>query len=105
MKKKDIVLVSLAQALGLVGYCFLIGWGIFNKAEVLFGDMNESFGPMFFLMIFVLSVLICGVIAFGYPVNLYLKDKNDRSPIQIVVYMVGWLFLSVIVVGVIASVL
>lgn len=99
MKNNKLILISFIQSFGLAFYCFLVGWIIFNKAEQWFGEMNETLGSMMFLMIFVLSVLICGLITFGYPVKLFLETKKWSESLKLVIYTVGWLLFFVILVG------
>lgn len=105
MNKKNIIVVSLLQSLGLVAYCVIIGWLIFYKAEQWFGPMNQMLGSTLFLLIFVMSALICGVIAFAYPVIHFLETKKGKESVAIVGYTVVWLFLFVLIIAVLLSVL
>lgn len=100
MKTEKLLLTSFLQALGLVIYCFLVGWLIFNKAEEWFGPMNETFGSMLFLVVFVVSALICALIAFAYPVILFLETKKGKDSVKIVGYTAGWLLVVVVIIGI-----
>lgn len=95
MKDKKVLIVSFLQSLGLITYCFIVGSLIFNKAEDWFGPMNETFGSMLFLLIFVVSALICALIVFAYPVSLFIETKKGKDSIKIVGYTAGWLLLFV----------
>ena len=90
MKKRCLCWVSFLQALGLVLYCGLIG-AIFWRGEKWFGRMANFWGPFLMLIILVTSALVCGLIVFGYPIRLVLKEKKMDKAVKLVLYTSGWL--------------
>jgi ABC-type sugar transport system permease subunit len=99
MKKKDI-LISFSQALGLAAYISLVSL-IFWKGNEWFGPASNFFGPMLVLTLLVASALICGGIAFGYPLYLALEKKRIKEAIKVVVYTTTWVILFFAVVALI----
>jgi hypothetical protein len=88
---------GLTQALGVSGYCGLVGVVIWN-GNSWFGNMNQYWGPVFFLMLFVMSAMISALIVFYQPYNLFLKNKRKEA-IELVVSTAGWL-LGLVVLGI-----
>ena len=93
----DVYLATAAfiQATGLVVYCLLIGLLIW-RGEYLFGPMNNFFGPMLFLVVFVASVLICALLAFGYAIVLFWDKKETRQSVKLVALTTVWLLFYVL---------
>ncbi len=90
MKKLPLSLIALIQTLGLAAYITTIGLFIWN-AEHLIGKMNNFFGPVLFLTIFVLSAIICALITLSYPVILFWDQKKTKEAIKLVIYTASWL--------------
>jgi len=95
MKKKSLPLVAFLQAFGLTAYCFLVGV-IFWKGNAWFGPQTNLIGPTMVLVLLVVSVLICALIAFGYPVFLFWQKKQTNKALKLVAYTTGWLVLFVL---------
>ena len=76
--------------MGLVLYSALVGI-LFWKGNTWFGTVNRYLGPVFFLVLFIVSALICGLIALGYPAYLYLQHKQTKRALRLVGYTVAWL--------------
>jgi hypothetical protein len=93
--------VGLFQATGLTAYCAFIGWFIFCKAEEIFGPVAVVFDISLFLLLFVVSAMICGFIVFGYPFFLFTKTKKLLVPAKIIGFTTGWLALITVIVFVI----
>lgn len=92
---------GVKQALGLVGYITLVA-GFIYKSSLFFGKGNQFVGPLLFLTLFVVSALICGLIMFYEPYQLFVKDKRKEALLQVVattMWLVG--FLLVVIVGMI----
>lgn len=94
LEKLSLSLVGLYQAIGLSFYCGLVGL-IFNHGEDWFGKIDNFLGPLLILSLLVVSVLVCGLLAFGYPVYLFWERKKRKSAISLVFYTSCWLFLLV----------
>ena len=82
--------VAFLQALGLVVYCGLVGT-IFWQGDNWFGNMNHYLGPVMVLVLLSMSVIICALIAFGYPFLVFWEKKKPQAAISIVYYTAGWL--------------
>ena len=85
-----LVKVSFFQALGIVIYCGLVGL-IFWRGNQWFGKMNNYLGPVLVLTLLSVSVLVCGLLAFGYPVMLFWDEKKTRDALKLVGYTAAWL--------------
>lgn len=81
---------GLLQALGVTLYCSLIGLVLFN-GEKLFGQMNSLIGPITFLLMFSVSAMICGLMVFYKPYQLFLDDKKEKAA-SVVLSTVAYLF-------------
>lgn len=90
LKKASAPFISFLQAIGLILYCGLVGM-IMWKGEDLFGKLNNILGPILFLSLFVLSALICALIALGYPLLIFWDKKNTKEALKIVFYTALWL--------------
>jgi len=66
MKKLSPPIIGFIQALGLSIYCGLVGI-IFWKGNTWFGNNHSMIGSFAMLSLFVVSALICALIALGYP--------------------------------------
>ncbi|HUV42752.1 MAG TPA: hypothetical protein VMY36_02480 [Patescibacteria group bacterium] len=93
-KKKDFSLpfVAFFQALGLLFYCSLVGL-LFWRGEKLFGPISYYWGPLFFLVLFIVSALICALIAFGYAFILFWERKQTMEAFKLIIFMTAWLAL------------
>jgi len=91
-EKLSVSKVAFLQALGLVIYCGLVGT-IFWQGDKWFGNMNHYLGPVMVLVLLSMSVIICALIAFGYPFLVFWEDKKTKKAISIVYSTAGWLML------------
>lgn len=89
--------VSFLQALGLFIYISLVST-VFWKGNEWIGPVTTFLGPMLVLMLFVVSALICGFIAFRYPFYLFWEKKNTKKAVMIVGYTIAWMVLFFFVV-------
>lgn len=92
MRNKKIILWSLINAIGVVIYVSLIAW-IFYAGEQIFGKMTQFWGPFAFLLLFVLSTAIVGLLIFGKPVMLYLNNAKKEA-VKMILWTVGWLLIA-----------
>lgn len=93
--KLPLWLIGFFQALGLVGYCSLVAFFMFN-ANKWFGKGPNYFGPLLFLMLFTTSAFISALIVGAYPFILYFNKKQTKQAIKLAFYTAGWLLLLVI---------
>jgi len=87
---------SLASSLSVLIYVVFIAWTMSN-GEKLFGKMDNFWGPVAFLMLFVFSALMTGSLVLGWPIYLYLNDKKEEA-IKLLFYNIGWLFIITVIV-------
>jgi hypothetical protein len=81
--------IGFLQALGVTAYCSAIGmffWG----AEKIFPKVDSYFAPVLFLLLFSVSALICGLIVFKKPYELFFAGKKNEA-IKVIVYTSAWL--------------
>lgn len=92
--EKKLVKFSLFQALGLVAYCSLVGI-IFWKGNDWFGSVSY-FGPVFVLLLLSVSVLICGLIVFAFPIFLFWEKKETQKALKLVALTAAWSLLFIL---------
>jgi len=85
----QLALQALLQALGVFIYTAGVGW-ILTNGERIFGEMQNLWGPITFLMLFVLSAATVGILIFGRPVLLYLNNKRTEA-ITLLLTTIAWL--------------
>jgi len=90
MKNQKIWLWSLVNALGVFFYVMAVAWIMMN-GERIFGQMQNFWGPVAFLLLFVFSALVTGLLVFGWPVYLYLKNFKKEA-IKMLLFTVADLF-------------
>lgn len=91
-KKCSLSLMAFLQATGLAVYCALIGL-LFWKGNQLFGSMHRYFGPVLFLILFVVSALICALLSLGYPIFLFWEKKQTTEALKLVAHTSAWLII------------
>ncbi|MCA9388937.1 hypothetical protein KC644_04265 [Candidatus Berkelbacteria bacterium] len=83
---------TLPQAIGVTAYVALVSLIMFH-AEQLFGEPKDSFiGPIAFLLLFVTSAAVMGILIFGRPVMFYLDGKK-KDAIYTLLATVAWLII------------
>lgn len=95
MNNRKIIIQGLINALGVIIYTSLIAWLII-KGEEIFGKMANFWGPLAFLLVFILSAAIVGLLVFGRPILLYL-DGSKKEAVKLLFYTLFWLFLATLV--------
>jgi len=97
----NVVLIGFLQALGLAAYISFVAVIIQNAME-WFGPLNNLTGPITFLSLLSVSVLICGFISIGYPIKLFFVKKDYKKAIKIVVFttLFMFVFLALFIAGV-----
>ena len=92
MKKSELLLKSFHQGILSVVYVFLVSLLIYGGGTI-FGNGDNLWGPFAFLLLFVLSAAIMGVLVLGRQVLLYLEGKK-KDAIKILLLTIGWIFLA-----------
>jgi len=95
-KRKELLLWSLINSLGVLVYVFVISQLLFSGEEI-FGKMKTIWAPFAFLLLFVVSAAIVGLLVFGRVTHLYLDDQKKEA-IKLLFYTIGWLFLTTIII-------
>lgn len=103
MKKINLVVVGLGQALAVGIYCSLVGL-IFWRGNEWFGMVPNYWGPLLFLVLFATSALVCAFLALGYPAILVWKEKKPEEAVKLVGYTAGWLVLISLLVMVVVKI-
>ena len=94
--KKSLCFVGFLQAISIFLYCALVGVLLW-KGEVLFGPVPNFTAPLLALSLLVTSVIVCALLAFGYPVYLFWDKKEIKGALELVGYTALWLVLLIIV--------
>lgn len=95
MKKNELVKISLVRAVLTTIYIILVSF-MMQNGEKFFGKMDTFWGPVAFLLLFVLSAAIVGGLVLGKPLMWYLNGKKTEA-YNLFVYTVGWLLVMTII--------
>lgn len=90
MKNQKIWLWSLINAVGVFVYVMLVVL-VMTNGEKIFGQMENFWGPVVFLLLFVFSALVCGLLVFGRPIYLWF-DNNKKEAVKMLLFTVVNLF-------------
>jgi len=74
----------------------LIGWVMATMGRIA-APMEEFWGPVAFLLLFVLSAAVVGALVLGKPALLYL-DGEKKEALRTFFYTLGFLLLAVAIV-------
>ena len=89
-KKFSLGFIAFLQATGLLVYCGLVGY-LMWQGENWFGPPYIFLGPVLFLILFVASALISAFLILGYPFILFWEKKKTLEAIKLVAYTIAWL--------------
>ena len=95
MKKTNVVLWGLINAVGVLIYVLLVVLFMRNGSSLL-GNVDSLISGAVFLLLFVLSATVVGSIVFGKSFLLYLKDQR-RDAIKVFLWTVGWIFIATVI--------
>lgn len=96
MKNQKTWLWSAINAIGVFVYVMLVVWVIMN-GEKIFGQMEEKYwGPVTFLLLFVFSALVCGLLVFGRPIYLWF-DNAKKEAVKMILFTAANLFVILLV--------
>ncbi|MFH0712344.1 MAG: hypothetical protein V2A55_00575 [Candidatus Jorgensenbacteria bacterium] len=96
MTNKKIIGCAFLNALVAAAYVMLIALFMTN-VETIVGPETGILGPTAFLLTFVISAAVMGVVVFGRPVIWYL-DGRKQEAIQLVLYTIVSLIIIVLIV-------
>jgi len=93
--KNNLIKTSFVNALGVAVYCSVVAY-VMQNGEHLFGKMQNFWGPLSFLMLFVVSAAIVGSLVFGKPAMMYLGGEKKEA-VRLLGYTLVWLFLATLI--------
>ncbi len=96
MTKLKLVWQSAISAVGVLAYVMLIAW-IMSNGEKLFGKMDNFIGPVVFLLLFVFSATVTGLLVLGRPVYLLLSGQKNNA-VKLFFYTLLWMLIFVLTV-------
>jgi hypothetical protein len=91
--KKSPPLIALAQALGVIVYCLLIGLLLTSFEEIGF-EPSPYIGPAAMLVLFVFSAAATSLLVFGYPAYLFV-NRDFRKGLTVVGLTLSYLVAGV----------
>ena len=92
---KKLILHTFLHAIIAVEYIFGISFLLSNAEKIFDNKMPNLFGPVAFLLLFVISVALMGILVFGRPVLLYLDNKKKEA-FLFLFCTIGWLAIALI---------
>jgi hypothetical protein len=88
MTKSQLVLRSFLHALGVLAYVSLVSWVMHSLADSKMPD--NVLAPVAFLLLFVISAAIVGMLVFAKPVIMFL-DNLKKEALLLAIYTICWL--------------
>lgn len=85
-------LVSFASAVGISLYMFLVSLLLSNGNQV-FGSVKGFIGPLIFLTLLGVSILICGFLTLAFPFYLFWTKKNLPKALNVLGLTTFWMIL------------
>jgi hypothetical protein len=103
MNNKQFISKSFLHALGVLVYAALVVLLMNNIDRLFDGRPTPFWGPLAFLMLFVLSAAIVGLLVFAKPVMMY-HEGAKKEGITFLIYTVSWLALiAVLIIAIVFS--
>ena len=87
--------LGFVQAVGVTLYCSFVGV-LFWKGNEIFDKPDRYVGPVMFLTLFIASALICALMVFYRPYQLFFDGKK-KDALDAVVNSAAWLFIFFII--------
>jgi len=94
MSKRSIMGKALLHALGGSVYVALVAL-LMSHGDEIFGKADNALSAVAFLLLFVVSAAVMGIIVFGKPLMWYL-DGEKKNAVTLALSTVGWLFVITI---------
>ncbi len=95
-QNKKIIKNALIDSIAAVAYVALISVLLTNSRQ-LFGQVNSVISGIAFLLTFVFSAALMGIVIFGKPILWYL-DGFKKEAVKLVLYSMGFLFVILVLV-------
>jgi hypothetical protein len=95
MKNQKVWLWSAVNAIGVFAYVMLVVL-VMTNGEKIFGQMENFWGPVAFLLLFVFSALVTGLLVLGRPIYLWLNDSKKEA-VKMLLFTVANLFIVLLV--------
>ena len=92
---KNEMMLGVLQIIGVSLYCTAIG-SIMQNGDKFFGKQDNFLTPIFVLTLFCVSALICLIIVFKKPYELFLDGKRKEA-LSVILYTAVSLFVILIV--------
>jgi hypothetical protein len=90
--KNRIVPRAFIHAFAELAYISFVSWVMFN-GQALFGQQKDSFvSPIVFLLLFVISALISGLLILAKPAMLFMEGSRKEA-VNMLIYTLGFLIL------------
>ena len=100
---KNLQIRALFHALGIGVYIAVIAF-VLQNGERVFGKMNNFFGPLSFLLLFVISAVVTSALVLGKPILMYL-DNQKKEALKLFFYTITYLLAITIIIFVLQIVL
>lgn len=97
MKQSKTIFFSLLTSVGVFLYIVAISF-VMNHADKIFGKAPNFWGPVAFLLLFVLSAIVVGALVLGWPIHLFLVAGRRLEAILLLLYTIFWIFIEIIVI-------
>ncbi len=94
--KNNPVLQSFGHAVLVFIYIALVSI-VMHSGQQIFGNDKSFWGPIAFLMLFVLSAAVMGALVLGRPILLYL-DGHKAAAVAFFGYTVAWMLVILAVI-------
>lgn len=88
--------ISFINAFGVLIYVALVATFMFN-ANKFFGTGDSALSTVAFLLLFLISALVTGLLVLGKPISLYFNGLKADG-VKLLIYTLGWLVVLVLVV-------
>jgi len=103
MKNKKLAQFSFLHSLLAVIYIGLVAILMLNLENwVGQQNINQPWGVMGFLLLFVISATVVGGLVLGRPIIMYL-DNQKKSALELLLYTVVWLFIWMVLIFVLIA--
>lgn len=96
MKNTKLLFYAIINSLGVFAYTIGVWWVMSNAPRII-GPMESFWGPVAFLLLFVLSATVVGLLVLGRPAYLYFNGAK-REGVKLLLYTLSFLFLIILIV-------
>lgn len=97
MKNSKFVWQSLLAGAGTVAYVTGVAWLMTNAEQWFGGDDKTILNPIIFLLTFVVSATVTGLLVLGRPIHLYLSSLK-REAFLFLGTTIAWLALFLVII-------